>query len=476
MNKRNIADVYENVNNDKNENVDVQLQNLITSLESLIAKSSDLLKHVQYPKMLISGLRDLSKMVEMFEIKKQIIYQVKFLITNTARLEQMKLSGLKSMSSPFEDHMLHSIISGNPGTGKTTVAKILAKIWTGVGMIKGDAKKNNTSNHSEETIRYLSQRLAEVHVLAQQLLNINHDLSKDICSAKVLYNFNDDDISEDLESALNLSRSMKNNISELIMRSEDSQIQHRSVVNITLTSSGLIITGTTGRNSTSDDSMVEPKFTIATRDTLVAEYVGQTAIKTKAVLDKARGGVLLIDEAYSLYICNDDRVDVFGEECLTTINEYMSLYPDELIIIFAGYKDRILNSIFKAQPGFHRRVHTFFEIEDYSAKALAEIFKIQLNKASWKMEDIADFIGLIDENIDIIGNGGTEKLLLHAKLVYADFKFDETVKLAHEGINNSDIHDSIITSPMIKIAIEKLRENSAKSHEKKEEPPAHMYI
>jgi hypothetical protein len=76
------------------------------------------------------------------------------------------------------------------------------------------------------------------------------------------------------------------------------------------------------------------KVRIVQRADLVAEYVGQTAPKTRKVLDECLYGVLIIDEAYSLY--NGER-DTFGEECITVINQYMSEHAGEIIIILIGY-------------------------------------------------------------------------------------------------------------------------------------------
>ena len=102
----------------------------------------------------------------------------------------------------------------------------------------------------------------------------------------------------------------------------------------------------------------------------MAAYQGQTSIKTKEVLDKALGGVLFIDEAYSLYR-NDD--DDFGLEALDTITKYMEDHRDNLIIIVAGYDKEMLDFI-NANPGLKSRFKTFIEFDDYSGDELFEIF------------------------------------------------------------------------------------------------------
>ena len=141
----------------------------------------------------------------------------------------------------------------------------------------------------------------------------------------------------------------------------------------------------------------------------------------------------------------------------------MSLYPDNLIIIFAGYKDLLLDTIFKAQPGLQRRIGWFFEIEDYSRAALARIFKSQLCKNNWKLDKDVNIEEIIVKHKHIIKNpGDTEKLVLQTKIAYAETYFLQNVK-----------HESIITKDMIISAIDKHTRNAPQTTNN---VPFHMYL
>lgn len=105
---------------------------------------------------------------------------------------------------------------------------------------------------------------------------------------------------------------------------------------------------------------------------LVAGYVGQTALKTAAVVKKAIGGVLFIDEAYSL-TANSDSND-FGSEAIDTLVKLMEDHRDDLIVIVAGYTVQMRHFI-DSNPGLSSRFNRYFSFDDYSKKELIEIFK-----------------------------------------------------------------------------------------------------
>ena len=111
------------------------------------------------------------------------------------------------------------------------------------------------------------------------------------------------------------------------------------------------------------------KLTVVGRSDLVAEYVGQTAVKTKKLLKEAAGGVLLIDEAYALM---DDRGGSFGDEAINTLVEEMDTCRDNLVIIFAGYPDR-MKQFLANNPGLQSRIPYTVHFRDYSTDQLFSI-------------------------------------------------------------------------------------------------------
>ena len=113
-------------------------------------------------------------------------------------------------------------------------------------------------------------------------------------------------------------------------------------------------------------------FVEVSRTDLIAGYQGQTALKVKKVIDEAKGGVLFIDEAYS--ITENDHSDSYGRECLTELTKALEDYRDDLVVIVAGYTEP-MNHFFAANPGLKSRFNTFIEFPDYSADELQKMFE-----------------------------------------------------------------------------------------------------
>jgi hypothetical protein len=125
-------------------------------------------------------------------------------------------------------------------------------------------------------------------------------------------------------------------------------------------------------------------FKKVTRCDLVAGYLGQTAIKTKNVINECLGGCLFIDEAYSLGTGGSgDTGDIFSQECLDTLCESLSNHRDDLMVIIAGYEDEINNTIFKANRGLESRFIWRFKTEEYSPKELMIIFQKKVISSQW---------------------------------------------------------------------------------------------
>lgn len=112
-------------------------------------------------------------------------------------------------------------------------------------------------------------------------------------------------------------------------------------------------------------------FIEATRTDLIAEYQGQTALKVKRLIQKAKGGVLFIDEAYS--ITENEKSDSYGRECLTELTKALEDYRDDLVVIVAGY-DELMKKFFESNPGLKSRFNYFIEFENYTVNQMFEIF------------------------------------------------------------------------------------------------------
>lgn len=127
-------------------------------------------------------------------------------------------------------------------------------------------------------------------------------------------------------------------------------------------------------------------FIEATRTDLIAEYQGQTALKVKRLIQKAKGGVLFIDEAYS--ITENEKSDSYGRECLTELTKALEDYRDDLVVIVAGYDD-LMKKFFESNPGLKSRFNYFINFEDYSVNQMFEIFLSYCKNEDYILEESA---------------------------------------------------------------------------------------
>ena len=150
------------------------------------------------------------------------------------------------------------------------------------------------------------------------------------------------------------------------------------------------------------------------RSGLVAGYVGQTALKTQKVIEKAMGGVLFIDEAYAL---NGKSENDFGQEAIDTILKAMEDHRDDLVVIVAGYTE-LMDRFIHSNPGLESRFNRFLLFEDYTPEQMVAIFKMQCKKGCYVLAQgteklVRDFIA--EESADdSFGNArGVRNLFEH---------------------------------------------------------------
>ena len=150
------------------------------------------------------------------------------------------------------------------------------------------------------------------------------------------------------------------------------------------------------------------------RSGLVAGYVGQTALKTQKVIEKAMGGVLFIDEAYAL---NGKSENDFGQEAIDTILKAMEDHRDDLVVVVAGYTE-LMDRFIHSNPGLESRFNRFLMFEDYTPEQMVAIFKMQCKKGCYVLaqgteELVRDFIA--EESADdSFGNArGVRNLFEH---------------------------------------------------------------
>jgi probable Rubsico expression protein CbbX len=126
----------------------------------------------------------------------------------------------------------------------------------------------------------------------------------------------------------------------------------------------------------------KPKVVSVTRDDLVGQYVGHTAPKTREVLKRARGGVLFIDEAYYLYRPENERD--YGQEAIEILLQVMEAERDDLVVVLAGYRDR-METFFRSNPGMGSRVAHHIHFPDFDVGELIAIADLMLDQQGYEL-------------------------------------------------------------------------------------------
>lgn len=138
------------------------------------------------------------------------------------------------------------------------------------------------------------------------------------------------------------------------------------------------------------------KVVYARRTDMIGQYLGQTGHKTQKVIDSALGGVLFIDEAYSL---GNSKKDIYSKECIDILNQKLSDNKKKLVCIIAGYPEELENYFFSSNPGLTRRFPFRFKINNYTHTELLNIFINKINKLNWKLDVNTDLVNFFKINI-----------------------------------------------------------------------------
>jgi SpoVK/Ycf46/Vps4 family AAA+-type ATPase len=169
------------------------------------------------------------------------------------------------------------------------------------------------------------------------------------------------------------------------------------------------------------------------RSGLVAGYTGQTALKTREVCEKSRGGILFVDEAYAL-----NTQDTYGPEALNTIVKFMEDNRNDFVVILAGYESPMMELI-ESNPGLESRFNKYIAFNDYAPEELVDIFLLQTNKIDIRVEDEAIerlmeiFKGQYDSRSESFGNGRL------ARNLFEKAYENQATRLINEGLETADI-------------------------------------
>jgi len=159
------------------------------------------------------------------------------------------------------------------------------------------------------------------------------------------------------------------------------------------------------------------KVKFVKRSDLVGKYLGHTAAKTRQVIEDAKGGVLVIDEAYSLG--DTEGKDSFSRECIDTLNQALSEEKQNFVCIIAGYKEDLEQRFFRSNPGLERRFPFRYSIPDYTPKQLREIFLSIVAENQWEMEASDLPMEPFEENKDYFTFNGGDMEVIFTKAKFA---------------------------------------------------------
>ena len=183
------------------------------------------------------------------------------------------------------------------------------------------------------------------------------------------------------------------------------------------------------------------KFTVAKRSDFIGKYLGHTAIKTQEVINKSLGGVLFIDEAYSLG--NEEGRDSFSKECIDTINQNLTEKKNQLLVIIAGYEKALNNCFFNYNDGLRRRFPFVYTIEKYTPQEMSRILQKMIKELgnNWDIlvnQKILDTF--FDKNLELFPNsaGDIETLIFSIKMEHSKRVFGHPQNL-HKKIIEIDI-------------------------------------
>ncbi len=247
---------------------------------------------------------------------------------------------------------------------------------------------SNYNVEAKRAAKALNSSLIEFYgyTTIQEICNLNEETDNDTRSLQ--------DLLDELNSLVGLEK-VKSRVNDLIAYQKVQKMRCEKNLHLVKNTLHLAFTGNPGTGKTTVARIVgriykrigllsKGHFVEVSRTDLIAGYQGQTALKVKKVIERAKGGVLFIDEAYS--ITENDHSDSYGRECLTELTKALEDYREDLVVIVAGYTEP-MKKFFESNPGLKSRFNTFIEFDDYSPDELDEILTSMCEKNDYTLEN-----------------------------------------------------------------------------------------
>lgn len=426
-----------------------ELESLINRVHQGIDENRSYIQTIRHPKLLLLSLKELKDMIGNDKVKDAVASDISHLIMSKMRSEQHP-------EMKENEVMLNIVLKGEPGVGKTVLATKIGKIFYSLGYLQGGKKENpnglggvlkgvfgdtnNTTTDNTSLILYIlfifivilitfisvawsfyekfggEWTIAMIIIIITLIILVGYLISVSINE------------NNEINNNVNNNVGKNNNNKDDNIKKDDNVKECPAVAELP-----------------SDSQIIK----VVSREDFVDQYVGWTASKTKKLLMKNLGKVLFVDEAYSLVEGLDDK---FGVEAATTLNLFMSQHPNEIIVIFAGYKNLLEKGIFTAQPGLRRRFMYHFQCDGYTPEQLFKIFKLQLAKGGWGVTDDVEAIKIFVKEKDAFPfSGGDTERLTH----YAQVEHSKEYMKKGEGMKLNKLSPIHISNGIVK-----LKENS----------------